>query len=72
MGRHRKFPVDNDVVTESSLGNREPSEAVMRRIGLFNKICMDCNANSPPDADACRKCGSSNLRQKKRRYQDGG
>ncbi len=31
---------------------------------LEKQICMRCNARNPREADNCRKCGYTNLRQK--------
>lgn len=33
---------------------------------LFYKLCRNCGAKNPPDAEKCRKCKSKNLRWKKR------
>ncbi len=33
---------------------------------LFNyKICRNCGARNPPDAEKCRRCRSRNLRPKR-------
>lgn len=75
MGRHLKYPTkDGDVVKESAVGDsgtkKEPSEAVLKRLGFGKMVCMDCNARNPTNASNCRKCGSSDLREKKHAYQD--
>jgi len=31
---------------------------------LDKKICMNCYASNPKDADKCRKCGEKKLRMK--------
>ena len=70
MGRKRKHPLSNGQIAKApstqSVSIREDIEA---RIGLNNTICADCNANNPPNADSCRKCGS-NVRRKKADYAD--
>jgi len=72
MGRNQKWPVegDSDVVKASALGNRNIDERVLDRLGLNSSICMSCNARNPSNADKCRKCGTSNLRPKRRQFSD--
>lgn len=75
MGRHLKYPTkDGDVTKESAIGGsageKQPNEAVLKRLGFGKTVCMDCNARNPERADACRKCGSSQLREKKHDYRD--
>lgn len=75
MGRHLKYPTtDGDVVPESGVGQsggkKQPNEKVLERLGFGKMVCTSCNARNPTDADACRKCGSSQLREKKHAYRD--
>lgn len=75
MGRRRKYPTtDGNVVSESAINGEhstaKPSEAALARIGLNKQVCMSCNATAPENADACRKCGSSQLRDKSAQYRD--
>lgn len=75
MGRHLKYPTkDGSVVKESAIGDTADKKTaepkVLKRLGFGKTVCMDCNARNPEDADACRKCGSSDLREKKHDYAD--
>jgi len=40
--------------------------ALAQRYRLYYKICRNCGARNPPNAEKCRWCGSKNLRWKKR------
>lgn len=75
MGRKLKYPTtDGDVVAESGVGDgggkKTASETVLKRLGFGKQVCMDCNARAPEKADACRKCGSTQLREKKHAFRD--
>jgi ribosomal protein L40E len=72
MGRHLKYPVGNgSVYKESSVrDNHNVRDEVLDRLGFGGQICMSCNARAPAEADACRKCGSSDLRPKKHDFRD--
>lgn len=72
MGRHRRFPTnENDVKRRTSFKDTEEvDERVVKRLGLDNQICSNCNANNPPDAETCRRCGSADLRPKSSDFSD--
>lgn len=74
MGRHLRFPTkDGNVVAESAtkgVGSKSVSEAALKRLGFGKMICQDCNALNPADADKCRKCGNTQLREKTHEYED--
>jgi len=75
MGRHRRYADSNNGVSKESTINNDHNSvrkaaAVQERLGLTKQVCMSCNARADEDADACRKCGSSNLRAKKSNFTD--
>jgi large subunit ribosomal protein L40e len=39
--------------------------AIVMRHRFQYKICRECGARNPPDAEKCRRCRSRNLRPKK-------
>lgn len=55
---------------ESSVSETKRREDVLERLGFGGMICMECNARAPANADSCRKCGNSQLREKKLAFQD--
>jgi len=76
MGRHRRYADSNNGVSKESTINNDHNSvrkagAVQKRLGLTKQVCMDCNSRAPERADSCRKCGSTNLRQKKSEFTDG-
>lgn len=73
MGRNLKYPTkDGRVVKESAFNasTQKLNEAVLDRLGFKDNVCMDCNARNAASRDNCRKCGSTNLRQKRRDFYD--
>jgi len=71
MGRHRKYPVEGGGVEKES-SSRVPKDVVefpQDRLGLNDNVCQDCNARNG-NRETCRKCGSSNLRKKKKQFAD--
>jgi large subunit ribosomal protein L40e len=39
--------------------------AIVMKHRFQYKICRECGARNPPDAEKCRRCHSRNLRPKK-------
>lgn len=71
MGKRRKHPLSNNKIAKSpSSATVTIREDVEARIGLNKQICTDCNARNSENADDCRKCGCSQLRDKKTNFRD--
>lgn len=71
MGRHRKKATEShDVKNEENVNRGATTDVVDERLGLNGQVCGDCNARADEDADQCRKCGSTNLRDKAGRFRD--
>lgn len=74
MGRNRKHVTNNGNVKKPSefTDHERPrqDEKVEERLGLNDLVCTACEVKNPSDADKCRKCGCTQLRERSKQFRD--
>lgn len=75
MGRHRRRPDTKGHGDRSGHDQPVPeelAEIVEERLGHTKLVCTDCTTTNPADADKCRTCGHTGLRDKAAEYRGKG